>query len=335
MISIIVPVYNVEPYLAQCIESILRQTYRNFELILIDDGSTDRSGTICDEFAAQDSRIRVIHQPNGGVSRARNTGIAVAKGVWLCFVDADDFVLPHYLESFSPDEYENYDFIYQGCLHYSGNKCTPGRNASETSYDSIALRNIGELLSLKGPMCKLYKASIIKKYNLMFPLDMPQGEDTVFNYSYFSHILSVRSLSSQKYVHRVDVPCSASRKIHPPEVLLRYIDESMSGTRNLFKHLGTSILSKEVICNHMNNLRALLMRTLIFNYNFQQFSSIIKKIRKSENTLVRVRDARGTKDFLFTLFVNFIPTGLQFSLLRVYFSIVKLRGKGSIFSLHV
>ena len=92
MISVIVPVYKVEEYLSECIESILAQTYEDFELILVDDGSPDKCPRICDEYAVKDTRIRVIHQDNGGLSVARNTGISEAKGEWLVFVDSDDFV---------------------------------------------------------------------------------------------------------------------------------------------------------------------------------------------------------------------------------------------------
>ena len=98
LISVIVPVYNVERYLPRCIESILKQTYTNFELILVDDGTPDRSGIICDRYAEKDSRIRVIHKENGGVSTARNAGIDAAKGEWITFVDSDDWVSVKYLE---------------------------------------------------------------------------------------------------------------------------------------------------------------------------------------------------------------------------------------------
>lgn len=97
MISVIVPVYNVEPYLRQCIDSILAQTYADFELILVDDGSPDNCGVICDEYARRDSRIRVIHQENGGLSAARNAGIDIATGAYISFVDSDDWVHPEYL----------------------------------------------------------------------------------------------------------------------------------------------------------------------------------------------------------------------------------------------
>ena len=102
LISVIVPVYNVEPFLNRCVDSILAQTFTNFELILVDDGSPDNCGTICDEYAAKDHRIHVIHQKNGGLSAARNAGIdwafANSDSQWLSFIDSDDWVHPCYLE---------------------------------------------------------------------------------------------------------------------------------------------------------------------------------------------------------------------------------------------
>ena len=101
IISVIVSVYKVEPYIRQCVDSILAQTFTDFELILVDDGSPDNCGAICDEYAAQDCRVRVIHQENGGLSAARNAGIdwafANSDSQWLAFVDSDDWVHPDYL----------------------------------------------------------------------------------------------------------------------------------------------------------------------------------------------------------------------------------------------
>ncbi|MDO5395385.1 MAG: glycosyltransferase [Bacteroidales bacterium] len=99
MISVIIPVYNVEKYLRQCLESILAQTFHDYETILVDDGSTDTSGTICDDFASRDSRIKVIHKPNGGLSSARNAGIDVASGNRIIFIDSDDIISPDCLET--------------------------------------------------------------------------------------------------------------------------------------------------------------------------------------------------------------------------------------------
>ena len=99
VISVIVPVYNVEKYLKKCIQSIIDQTYKNLEIILVDDGSSDNSGKICDEFAQKDNRIKVIHKTNGGLSDARNAGLDIMSGEWVSFVDSDDFVSSYYIEN--------------------------------------------------------------------------------------------------------------------------------------------------------------------------------------------------------------------------------------------
>ncbi|SHJ33447.1 glycosyltransferase family 2 protein [Pseudobutyrivibrio xylanivorans] len=100
LISVIVPVYNAEKFLDYCISSIMKQTYQNFELILIDDGSKDSSGAICDEWYKKDSRVKVVHQSNSGVAATRNKGLDMAKGDYICFIDNDDFVKENYLETF-------------------------------------------------------------------------------------------------------------------------------------------------------------------------------------------------------------------------------------------
>ena len=98
MISIIVPVYKAEKYLSRCVDSILGQTYKDLEVILVDDGSPDGSGVLCDAYAAKDSRVRVIHKENGGVSTARNVGLDAAGGDYISFVDSDDYVDPDMYE---------------------------------------------------------------------------------------------------------------------------------------------------------------------------------------------------------------------------------------------
>ncbi|SMP47318.1 glycosyltransferase family 2 protein [Fibrobacter sp. UWB10] len=98
LVSVVVPVYKVERYLENCIKSILNQSFKDFELILVDDGSPDNCGELCDFFARKDPRIRVVHQKNGGLSKARNSGIDIATGDYLTFIDSDDFVFPNYLE---------------------------------------------------------------------------------------------------------------------------------------------------------------------------------------------------------------------------------------------
>ena len=113
MVSVIIPIYNVEKYLRQCVDSVISQTYRDLEIILVDDGSPDGCGSICDEYAVQDSRITVIHKENGGLSDARNAGLEIAKGEYIYFLDSDDYIKNDAIEKLvARIEEENADFVY-------------------------------------------------------------------------------------------------------------------------------------------------------------------------------------------------------------------------------
>jgi glycosyltransferase involved in cell wall biosynthesis len=125
LVSIIIPVYNVERYLPDCITSVLSQEYTNFECILVDDGSTDRSSALCDEFACQDRRIQVVHKENGGLSDARNAGLHRARGMYVMFMDSDDFWIGKYVLSGLVPLFNgktNYDFIQFNCFYYYGKR---------------------------------------------------------------------------------------------------------------------------------------------------------------------------------------------------------------------
>lgn len=111
LISIIIPVYNVAQYLEKCLESVISQTYKNIEVILVDDGSSDESGVICDKYAERDERIKVIHKQNGGVSSARNAALEIVKGDYVCFVDADDYVVAEMVERLVNEIQKGYDIV--------------------------------------------------------------------------------------------------------------------------------------------------------------------------------------------------------------------------------
>ena len=110
LFSVIVPIYKIEKYLSRCIDSVLAQTFGDYELILVDDGSPDNSPKLCDKWAEKDKRVKVIHKPNGGVSSARNEGLKVAKGEYICFCDSDDEVLPNYCEDLLKALKENVEY---------------------------------------------------------------------------------------------------------------------------------------------------------------------------------------------------------------------------------
>lgn len=182
-ISVIVPVYNVEAYLKRCVESILHQTYTNFELILINDGSTDSSGQICDQLAHQYENIKVYHIENAGVSNARNVGIQLATGAWITFVDSDDFVTKDYLATLaSAVEGENVGFVIAPLHHI--------KNGIETAFPPYSGRKelwsteetMKELLMTTKtsffPVAKLFKRDLLvdEKFNTDYHL----AEDALF-----------------------------------------------------------------------------------------------------------------------------------------------------------
>ncbi|WP_419748685.1 glycosyltransferase family 2 protein [Clostridium perfringens] len=154
-ISIIVPIYNVEKYLSKCIDSILNQSFTNFELILVNDGSNDRSGIICDEYTLKDERIRVIHKKNGGVSSARNSGISLALGKYIGFVDPDDYI-----------KEEMYEILYNLCKKYKTDIsiCKLGREINGTLINNEENGKIIELDNVNG-LKELFKG-ILYRFSL-------------------------------------------------------------------------------------------------------------------------------------------------------------------------
>ena len=136
-ISVIIPVYNTEEYLAQCLDSVIGQSYSNIEVILVDDGSSDTSGRICDDYSWKDSRVRVVHQKNGGVSRARNAGIDLANGEFISFIDADDTIRSnHFHALYSLLEQSNSDISICG-VNYTQN---PNRELASMMNQSGSVR---------------------------------------------------------------------------------------------------------------------------------------------------------------------------------------------------
>lgn len=174
-VSVIVPVYNVEEYLPECIDSILGQRFDRFELILVDDGATDGSGAICDSYAAKDSRIRVLHKENGGLSSARNAGIEVASGKYIAFIDSDDVVHKDYLRDMvAIAERENADLV--ACSFFKGEECV-WQHTDEARVEALDIRIGREILNKMNEndvvvtvaWNKLYHSKFFKEYALRYP----------------------------------------------------------------------------------------------------------------------------------------------------------------------
>ena len=184
MISVIIPVFNSELYLSQCIQSVLEQTLSDFELILVNDGSTDSSPGICDLYAQSDKRIKVIHIPNSGVSKARNVGIDNALGEWIVFIDSDDFVDNNYLELFHLENNDS-DIVIQGLEYYNnitGEFFNPIllKNERITNDNLIKATADYKLLENGFPVAKAFRKNLLKENNINFNTNISFHEDHIF-----------------------------------------------------------------------------------------------------------------------------------------------------------
>ena len=185
MITVVVSIYKVEKYLNKCIESLLNQTYKDFEIILVDDGSPDKCPEMCDNWEKKDSRIRVFHKENGGLSSARNCGIEHAKGEFIIFPDPDDWVEPDYLERVLALR-EEYDADLSICGHYIGKNI----NNKKAALSVLTTEEALEQLMMPRLFCgyawnKLYSMKIINNNNLRFDTELGMVQDLHFNVRYF------------------------------------------------------------------------------------------------------------------------------------------------------
>lgn len=184
-VSVIVPVYNAEKYLRRCLDSIINQTYRNLEIILVDDGSPDNCGVICDEYGEADDRILVIHKANGGVSSARNAAIKEATSKYIVFVDSDDSILPDYVMNLMAPG--NADYVAAGCYVQNSKLEWDEWKNQAGSFTLDEIKNMPEKINfipIGMVIARRFKREIILKNQLFFRSDITRGEDTLFSSCY-------------------------------------------------------------------------------------------------------------------------------------------------------
>ena len=234
-ISVIVPIYRVEKFLPQCIESVLNQTFTDFELILVDDGSPDRCPEICDETAKRDARVRVIHQANAGLSAARNAGIEVAHGEWLGFVDSDDYIAPQFYEKL----YQTAQRTDTDCVMCSVQNVDESgkpidsalmRVADEVKTGQEVLRKIGrdDVTPYLTAWNKLYRRKLFN--TLRYPSGR-QNEDVFVFAELFCQVQRAACVAEPLYFYRKRID-----SIMNSAVTLRNLDE-MWAYVNCFEHL--------------------------------------------------------------------------------------------------
>ena len=242
-ISIITPVYNTKKYLRRCIESILSQSYSNLELLLINDGSTDESGLICDEYAKNDSRVKVFHTSNGGPSRARNIGLENISGDYVLFVDSDDWVDDKFISHYLCDNYQEYDAIFgmwdiqtnNGIINPSTlNKPYIGNDFAKAEIE------LSGKYSFELNCNKMIKSEIIKKYNIRFVEGIHSNEDDIFTYDYAKHIKKFIVLPEAHY-HEIYI-----------DEFDRHLSARVLQYERLFYRLASSIMKN--ITNNIHNI---------------------------------------------------------------------------------
>ena len=230
--SVIIPVYNAEFTLQRCLDSLLAFGRDDVEIILVDDGSSDKSGTICDAYSKEHPCFHVIHKENGGVSAARNDGIEAAHGDYLLFVDSDDYVSEDLFEC-ADRERSEFDF---DLIHFSSQIECSGivkelrrqRRFASAEHDAVLDRITDSIIhrSINTPWSKVYKRSIIQQYQIRFPIEAAIGEDWAFNVMYAIHISSMCCSESVVYFVDISNEHSLSRKEKPDqEKQLKYISD--------------------------------------------------------------------------------------------------------------
>ena len=227
-ISVIIPVYNVETYIRQCLDSVVNQTYKNLEIIIIDDGSPDNCGAICDEYAAKDERIQVIHKENGGLASARNAGIEYASGEWIAFVDSDDWCETDYYEQLIFHMCKDPVDIFWagGCYREQPDKQIVMRTIDapfairEMDLDDRSVF-IEKTLHFGPPWEKLFRRSFLNEYQLHFDASDKANEDVWFNFITHYNTGSVAGYPYIGYHWRI-VPTSITKGYNPQKAEICY-----------------------------------------------------------------------------------------------------------------
>lgn len=328
-VSVIVPIYNSEKYLAKCIESLIVQKYNNLEILLIDDGSMDSSGPICDKYSKKDSRIRVIYQKNAGVASARNVGIDNATGEYVCFVDSDDWLPENSINDLMTGICESGADI---CVGSMVRIFLQKKIKMETDDDLILMNDYKtvakEVFRKESPLvfiaAKLYKLSIIRKYGLTYDEEMKLFEDACFVFRYLRYCESIKFIDKNVYYYNQIMTISASRKFYIEYNKWAYSRFSKQVELvNGFKHSieGKKLLDSELVKIFRESCSHYINSTL-------PEVQIKKKIKENEQLLLPLISRDGIK-----LLDNYLRTAIEdddFNYLKRIFTKPSVKNSSSI-----
>lgn len=276
-ISVIVPVYNAEKYLIRCVDSILCQSFRDFELILVNDGSLDYSGQICEEYSKQDTRVRMLYKQNGGVSSARNLGLDNARGKWVVFVDSDDWCEMNYLQDFiTLPDLSSTDIVIQGRMN--NDSIVPLKEGVFNDISKGLLYN--DMLSFGAPYCKLYSRELINKNNIRFPLDYSYGEDTTFFLKVLFYAKRMVVIEKYNYHYMDNIGASLSKKDHDYKPLEHFLIDSMNLVFAIDRKYKSDMLLVNAYIPHYKNI---ILRSIVniyrLGYSNEEKEACFKRIK--------------------------------------------------------
>lgn len=210
LVSVIVPIYKTEVYLRECVESILAQTYFNLDIILVDDGSPDRCPSICDEYASFDSRIRVVHKKNGGLSDARNAGLNIAAGKWVVFVDSDDVIAQNMIKTLVDACPDDNTATAIGFSRFN-NGDQPLYASSSAVVSCADVRTFTRYRKGMFAWGMLYNRALIEQHHLQFDTSLKNLEDVAWNFLYLNYIKTMYYVPSELYYYRKNPTSITSR----------------------------------------------------------------------------------------------------------------------------
>lgn len=240
-ISVIIPIYKSEKFLRKCVDSVLSQTFKDIEILLIDDGSPDLSGEICDQYASKYSRVKAFHIPNSGVSAARNFGISKSSGEYLCFIDSDDYVEDEYLECFGFNVYLDLDLYMQGYRMIGLNKKEEKKFPQSAVYYNQKEPYIYSEMNfiIASPCFKLYRRSIVVENHILFDESISLGEDHLFSLNYYCYVTSVYVSTGcfYNYIYHGSEQHLTNRYVSL-ENILYYSDQIEFFRNKIFANLG-------------------------------------------------------------------------------------------------
>lgn len=295
IVSIIVPLYNSATSIEKCITSLLKQTYPFVEIILINDGSTDNSGELCDRFAIENKNIKVIHKKNGGVSNARNVGIEAAKGEWITFVDSDDFVDPDYVSDMM--NHSDCDFVASHIKveGWTGWKDIPLQDCKWEKH-KLSCFFSENLHRLNFMVCKLFRRRIVVEFSVKFDDMISYGEDTLFVYTYLRYVNSAATISKASYHYNCYSSVSLSKRTHTWEEMDYTINQMCIAIEALNERFHCCcIYAQNVI---VNNYLSTYIQSMAKELSLRKIRQALKEIRKNKYVLIQIKDKNSWRKSL-------------------------------------